>query len=457
MYTEGSNAQTKYLFHRQLQYPEIDNKVWKFFCKARSKNIPLNGPMFLAEANEIALKHNYNKFSASNGWLQRFSIRHQIKFANLHGKSAEVSDEAVDQWKEKLPAICAGYHPRDIFNCDETGVFFCALPQKYLTPNGAQTSGIKVSKDRFSMLVCANALGEKQQLWIISKAKKLHSFPKYISDLARHVTCRNNTKARITIEIFVEFLKKLNNKMKLQDRNILMFLDNCPSHLAISLSNIKLVFYLKNCTSKLQPMDLGVIANLKSKYKRRVHNQVRIMAKTVENVRQFISQLTIFDAILHCKNAWDAMSAETIIKCFNHSGIFDSDASPPCSPESTQEPLEEKDTEFDQYFQNLLGMSWDEYLMMDEELEIENPVCALDASNYKDNADDFPDQDKTMEAMPTPEELLNSLKQVQRFVLGNDKLFDLTDQLMLGIQNMHVEQEVASKNKKTMITSFFKS
>ena len=124
MYNDDSNAHTKYLSHHQLQYPEIDEECWKFFCKVHSKNIPVNGPMLLAEANEIALKHNYDKFTASNGWLQHFSTHHLIKFANLHDEFTDVSDEAVQQWKEKLPKICAGYHPRDIFNCNETGVFF---------------------------------------------------------------------------------------------------------------------------------------------------------------------------------------------------------------------------------------------------------------------------------------------------------------------------------------------
>ena len=86
--------------------------------------------MLLAEANEISIKHNYDKLSASNGWLQKFSARHQIKFANLHGESAEVSEDAVQQWQEKLPKICAGYHPRDIFNCDETGIFFRGFASK---------------------------------------------------------------------------------------------------------------------------------------------------------------------------------------------------------------------------------------------------------------------------------------------------------------------------------------
>ena len=39
------------------------------------------------------------------------------------------------------------------------------------------------------------------------------------------------------------------------------------------------------------------------------------------------------------------------------------------------------DTEFAQYFKNLLGIPWLDYLMMDDELEMENPVCAPDAKS----------------------------------------------------------------------------
>ena len=56
MYTEGSNTQTKFLSHHQLQYPEIDEECWKCFCEACGKNIPVNGPMLLAEANEIYMR-----------------------------------------------------------------------------------------------------------------------------------------------------------------------------------------------------------------------------------------------------------------------------------------------------------------------------------------------------------------------------------------------------------------
>ena len=105
------------------------------------------------------------------------------------------------------------------------------------------------------------------------------------------------------------------------------------------------------------------------------------MAKTVKDVKDFVSQLTIFDAILHCKNAWDAVSPETIVKCFRHSGVYDFNASPPCSPETiaiTQDS--DADTEFAEYFKNLFGVPWDEYLQMHDELEAENPHHACDAN-----------------------------------------------------------------------------
>ena len=69
------------------------------------------------------------------------------------------------------------------------------------------------------MLVCANALGEKAKLWIIGKSKKPHSFLKYTLDLEQHVTNWSNSKAWMTGEIFVEFLNKLNNKMRPEQKH----------------------------------------------------------------------------------------------------------------------------------------------------------------------------------------------------------------------------------------------
>ena len=59
-----------------------------------------------------------------------------------------------------------------------------------------------------------------------------------------------------------DVLKRLERKMKMQNRNVVLFLDNATSHqesIENNLVNIKLVFLPKNTTSMLQPLDAGII------------------------------------------------------------------------------------------------------------------------------------------------------------------------------------------------------
>ena len=69
---------------------------------------------------------------ASNGWLESFKARHNIRFAALSGEAADVDPTVVDDWEKRLETILEGYELEDIYNADETGVFFRALPTKSL-------------------------------------------------------------------------------------------------------------------------------------------------------------------------------------------------------------------------------------------------------------------------------------------------------------------------------------
>ena len=46
------------------------------------------------------------------------------------GESGEVQGSTIDSWKERLPEIVSGYTKENIYNVDETGVFWRALPSK---------------------------------------------------------------------------------------------------------------------------------------------------------------------------------------------------------------------------------------------------------------------------------------------------------------------------------------
>ena len=126
-------------------------QVWDFFCQSISKCVPINDPMLQSKANEIAMKHNYNNCTACNGWFKPFCVRHQIKFSILHGELADVSTGVVQQWLQDLPRLTEGYALCDIYNCDETSIFFKALPQKTLLGPNKCPAGIKQSKERFSL------------------------------------------------------------------------------------------------------------------------------------------------------------------------------------------------------------------------------------------------------------------------------------------------------------------
>ena len=73
-------------------------------------------------------------------------------------------------------------------------------------------------------------------------------------------------KAWMNSAIFEVWIKSVDKKMKRQGHKILMFLDNAPSHPQLKLDNVKLVFLPPNTTSKIQPMDQGIIQTMKLKF-----------------------------------------------------------------------------------------------------------------------------------------------------------------------------------------------
>ena len=205
-------------------------------------------------------------------------------------------------------------------------------------------------KERFTVLLAASATGEKEKIWIIRKSAKPDSFPKPFPKCFMFRS--NNARGWMTTEIFVEFLNYLNNKMKRQNRNIILLLDNCPSHPDIKLSNIKLVFLPKNTTSELQPLDTGVIAWLKSYYKRLLMTQLRAMKDSKDIVNW--SKVTIYAAVANTKDSWKEMPAETIVKCFKkcgiHSHIFEN------NNQTDETPVIRESDEFDRSCRDHSGL-----------------------------------------------------------------------------------------------------
>ena len=64
-----------------------------------------------------------------------------MTFRKVSGEANAAPQQIVDDWKRKLPEMLTNYHPKDMFNADETGLFFQLLPDLTYTFKGDQCHG----------------------------------------------------------------------------------------------------------------------------------------------------------------------------------------------------------------------------------------------------------------------------------------------------------------------------
>ena len=319
---EGERCTAKYSKPRAVGYEDLDKIMWEWFIRARSKNIPVSGRMIQEKALMYAQELGHLSFTGSNGWLDKWQKRHNVRMAVLSGEAGDVDEAVVEDWGKRLESLCDGYRLEEIFNADETGLFFRALPSRSLTVKGDDCRGGKKSKDRISVLLACSAVGEKLTPFVIGHSARPRCFKGLASTLCLPVTHSSNKKAWMTGDLFQQWLDKLNSKMKAESRSILLFIDNCSAHPDVTRSNIKLVFLPPNTTSKLQPCDAGIIQNTKLHYRNSLVRHVLFHMEEATSASEVAKKVKILDAIMWLKSAWDEVQPASIQKCFAKCGFL---------------------------------------------------------------------------------------------------------------------------------------
>ena len=118
-----SNLRQSLKESRKSPYAEINDLLYQWFLVAVRKNIYPDGPTLCAQALEIAKCIQVGDFKASNGWLEKWKARHNIKRMTISGESGEVSSKTADSWKERLPEIIHGYKPEGVWNMMRVDAF----------------------------------------------------------------------------------------------------------------------------------------------------------------------------------------------------------------------------------------------------------------------------------------------------------------------------------------------
>jgi hypothetical protein len=108
-----------------------------------------------------------------------------------------------------------------------------------------------------------------------------------------------NSKAWMTTEIFCSSLHSLEAQMGAQNRQIILFVQRMPK-IQPFLGMLKW-YYPANCTSTIQPLDLGIIHSLKAYYRKRLVQTSICLMESGKEVKKKIN-------VLEAMQAWQQVS-----------------------------------------------------------------------------------------------------------------------------------------------------
>lgn len=152
---------------------------------------------------EFAEELGNETFKASDGWLSNFKKRNSITFKTVQGEEGAVNVGELTDWQTSvLREELEKYEPKDVFNLDETGLFWKLQPNKTMAFKGERCTAGKKSKDRLTVVVGANMDGtEKLPLLVIGKSAKPRSF----KNAKIPVDYTANAKAWMTSKLHSQF------------------------------------------------------------------------------------------------------------------------------------------------------------------------------------------------------------------------------------------------------------
>ena len=116
----------------------------------------------------------------------------------------------------------------------------------------------------------------------------------------------------------------LDRKLDVENRKVLLFLDNFPSHpetLQENLKYIKLLFLRQNTTSQLQPCDAGITRNFKVKYRKQLFKHVISRIDDGKKTSEIIQGVDLSQCMRWVNQAFEQITKDTIKHSFEKCGF----------------------------------------------------------------------------------------------------------------------------------------
>ena len=162
----------------------------------------------------------------------------------------------------------------DIYNGDETALFYKSLPHRTYCFDGDKPAGSAKRKDRLTLLIITNMDGsDHRKLSVIGKSKT-HQTP----------------------SIHHQIMTKLNNEMRLSNHHIQYVYDDASTHQVREYSHIKFLMLPPNATSIMQPLDQGIILSAKRRYTKKLAERYLACVENNKDANSLLKALNIVQA-----------------------------------------------------------------------------------------------------------------------------------------------------------------
>ncbi|KAG7169968.1 Jerky protein-like 24 [Homarus americanus] len=272
------------------------------------------GCLRVSEDGGVLLSEEPKPFNASSGWLQRFKKRNKITNINIGGEEASADRVAAREFPPFLREIMeeGQYTDDQVFNMDESGLFWKKLPSKtFVVKNASKCRGRKLQKERITVLFTTNASGTcKLKLSVIHTAHKPHAYKSmdmtklYVHWLtARKAWMFSTLSLSWFDDCFVLDVKKFCEQQNVPFK-ILLLLDNAPGHSPLLLDrhpNINLR-NLSDTNTDSESED----------------DEDQQLAEQELLLKQFWRTFNVKKAVDFLVEAWDQLSVATVRHAWRH-------------------------------------------------------------------------------------------------------------------------------------------
>ncbi|XP_043604800.1 jerky protein homolog-like [Bombus pyrosoma] len=235
----------------KIKGKELDKFLCHWYLRNKDKNIRVTGPVISKKALEFKEKlQGESTFTASARWVSKFKSRYHLREKDVDEHFRMTNQAEADITKNDFEELLLneGYSLENVYNADNTGVMWRAVPEETSIFHCEKTTTSKKSfKEKVTTFLCVNATGSHRlSILIIAGIEKSRRSKNFnIDDLS--TMYRANTRGWM-------------------DNNA--SLDHGSGLVSTKDEFVKIMYFSFDATSLIQPMDHGIIACFKRMYRK---------------------------------------------------------------------------------------------------------------------------------------------------------------------------------------------